>query len=617
MKLNVFKKVGVTLTTLFLLCTVTAAVATAANVSFPYNLAVEDTNGNAVTTLREGDTLTLTAQWVGISAYDRYYIYLYNVVTGAGNSFGVAGTNSNIGGTGQAIDIIAFTGSGVNSNAAKLAALGGGLCRFVYVQANSQSSAPAWNSIKNNVMSDVDTYISTGTMPASNPNGYFVKAVADIDVIGRLSFQGDSAGFVGNTVHLNGNGFSANVNIKSIVWKHTVTGAVYDIDVTGMKTATDGSLSLSFAVPACAQGSYVATVTDANNTTGQTYNNYTVSPKVILETATVPAGGNLTVSGTGFGGTSITKVTIDGNELLLPASAAITHGSFTATVPIAGGTSSGFHDLAVINPANNTAVSGGKFEVKVIELFVTGADMVFDGAVLRIIGTGYVPSATYYVKLSFYLGGSLILDGAYDLGTVVADANGVIDQSITINGWALTNEGTKLFAGNSYYIALTSGNASSSPVGQPVPISVDNAGPVGTPNLESPKNEASGGNYPTFIWSAVADKDNKSGVFYILRVASDASFADGTIKFESAKLTVTTFTMTTQLESGTYYWTVAVYDNMGNASSTQALAQMVKIGGINIDFGGFPIWAWIVIGAVVLVVAGGIAYILYRRSVIY
>ncbi|MCL2474990.1 MAG: hypothetical protein FWF37_02535 [Chloroflexi bacterium] len=614
MKINIFKRIGVTLIALFFLCTATAAMAIAATGTFPFpngDVAVKNSSGNVVTSLKEGDIVTLTATWPAMSAMDTYFIYLYNVTSGAGVYIDVAPINTPSGGTG--ISELKNLNFGSSANAAKLNEVGGGLCRFIYVQISGVSSAPSWNTIKNSVISDVNTYVNTGTMPNDPP--YLVKVVSEIEVISRLSFQGTTIGNVGSTVSLTGNGFGSNINIQSIVWRNTVSGATHDIDVTGMKTAADGSLSLSFVAPACAQGTYEATVTDANGTSGKTQNIYTINPKATLDTITVPAGGSLTVSGTGFSGTSITKVTIDGSELILLTPATITNGSFTATVSIASTISPGLHALAVINPVNSNAIAAGQFEVKVITLLITGSDMIYHNAVIRIVGTGYVPGATYYVKLSLYQGGLLILNGAYDLGTVTADADGVIDKSITIDGWSLTDEGTALFTGNSYYIALTSSSAGASPVGQPVAISVDNVGPVDTPNLESPKPGASDGNFPTFTWSAVTD--NKSGVFYILRISNDASFNESAIKFESDRLVGTTFTMTTQLESGAYYWTVIAYDNMGNVSSAQPLAQIVKIGGVNINITEFPVWAWIVIGAVVLVVVGGIIYIIYRRSVIY
>jgi len=148
--------------------------------------------------------------------------------------------------------------------------------------------------------------------------------------------------------------------------------------------------------------------------------------------------------------------------------------------------------------------------------------------------------------------------------------------------------------------------------------------PPPLPTLVAPANASRlgwiGSVTPTFEWSAV---DDPSGVSYELEISTDADFTDvlvSTLVITSEPLVSTapvvlapisyTLTKKESLPYGTYYWRIKAIDGAQNASGWTA-AYSFKVAFL-------PLWASIVIIALIVVLIGALVYLFgIRRGVSY
>ncbi|MFA5858223.1 MAG: FlgD immunoglobulin-like domain containing protein [Elusimicrobiota bacterium] len=87
----------------------------------------------------------------------------------------------------------------------------------------------------------------------------------------------------------------------------------------------------------------------------------------------------------------------------------------------------------------------------------------------------------------------------------------------------------------------------------------DNIGPL-APNKIAPEADAVTTALPSFSWDSV---DDISGISYEIEISQNSDFSSTNTK--AANLTLPSYTATTALTSGTYYWRVRGVDGVGNA----------------------------------------------------
>jgi ABC-type branched-subunit amino acid transport system permease subunit len=129
------------------------------------------------------------------------------------------------------------------------------------------------------------------------------------------------------------------------------------------------------------------------------------------------------------------------------------------------------------------------------------------------------------------------------------------------------------------------------------------------PTLALPANGSRMGIFrkqtPTFEWSVVTDD---SGVSYNLEIGTDADFAK--VLISKTGLTTTSYALTEAeaLDYGTYYWRVKAIDGAQNDSGWST-AHSFKSGFL-------PLWAFITIVALIVVLIGILVYFfaIRRRS---
>jgi len=126
------------------------------------------------------------------------------------------------------------------------------------------------------------------------------------------------------------------------------------------------------------------------------------------------------------------------------------------------------------------------------------------------------------------------------------------------------------------------------------------------PTLALPANGSRVGVFrkqaPTFDWSAVTDD---SGVSYNLEIAKSADFAQVLISRTGLTEASCTLTGAEALDYGTYYWRVKAIDGAMNDSGW-SIAYSLKSGYL-------PLWAFVAIIAVLVVLIGVLAYFFLRR----
>jgi len=126
------------------------------------------------------------------------------------------------------------------------------------------------------------------------------------------------------------------------------------------------------------------------------------------------------------------------------------------------------------------------------------------------------------------------------------------------------------------------------------------------PTLALPANGSRVGVFrkqaPTFDWSAVTDD---SGVSYNLEISKSADFAQVLISRTGLTEASCTLTGAEALDYGTYYWRVKAIDGAMNDSGW-SIAYSLKSGYL-------PLWAFVAIIAVLVVLIGVLAYFFLRR----
>jgi hypothetical protein len=135
--------------------------------------------------------------------------------------------------------------------------------------------------------------------------------------------------------------------------------------------------------------------------------------------------------------------------------------------------------------------------------------------------------------------------------------------------------------------------------------------PPGTPELISPASGSRVGLIgrripPMFEWSAVSDD---SGVHYSLQIATSDDFAASSMIASIPGLIETSYTLEEALPQGTYYWTVQAVDGAQNEGGWAATGSF--------RIGLLPLWAFIVIIVVAVVLVGALIRVLVRRRSFY
>ena len=383
-----------------------------------------------------------------------------------------------------------------------------------------------------------------------------------------------TSGPVGTSITIAGNGFPASTSISFELDGAAFTG------VTSINSGANGSFSKTgVVIPTTTSGQHTIAARYGSDAGAIAEATFTVTSKITLNPTTGTAGVTVTVTGSGFASAATVTLAYDSLPLAVGNVQTSSTGTFT-TAFTAPGAAAGAHTVvaadgqgsvasavftstitAEISPVTNTATPGN-----------VGQDMT-------VSGTGFMPGGTITVKF----------DNA-SVATATANATGGFTATFKVP--AVAKGDHTVTAADSLttrtFTFVMEGDAPAAPA------------------LSSPATEIKPKQPITFEWNAVTDPS--APVTYKLEVATDANFS--TLILSKENLTVTSYTTTeaeklpTVSKKAPYYWRVIATDGAGNISAP-ATARTFTVG---FSFADVPVWAWIIIGVLLVAIIGGLIY---------
>jgi hypothetical protein len=503
------------------------------------------------------------------------------------------------------------------------------------------------------------------TVPTRPRSSYSITVTAGASVVTAFSITpvvtlDDNAGYVGDTVSVDGDGFLAS---------STVT-VYYDSASVGTK-ATDSYGTFDnfiFTVPASTEGLHPI---DARDTTGYTPEvNYDVSPKITISPISGAVGATVTVSGNGFDGSSTVTIAFDGTTQATATTN--TKGSLVATTFTVPETSRGSHTVRVQDSGANYATTTFSVAQHISISPATGPS----GTTVTITGNGFgasrpvtitynaisvptTPASVTSNSLGYFTATFKVpvgVAGTYEVvasdGINTAVANFVSTTSATISqttsttdpghvGMELTIEGVGFTPSHEVTVTytLTSTDSDTLATGTTdatgefsiaftIPPSVGGAhtitvedetitktfaffmetNPPPTPELTLPE-AATKLKDRLFEWTAVEDVAPASDpVTYDILIASDADFTAASTLISVTGLTTATYTIPDEEELAStgedapYYWKVRAVDAASNASAWTAASTFTV--GWSFEFTGWVVWVTMAVVAILFFFLG-------------
>jgi hypothetical protein len=275
--------------------------------------------------------------------------------------------------------VITISGSGFANNTAG----------SVWFDINGDS---AWNSGEPRALftTDGSGNLPTGValiIPSVARSSYVVRAAVDVSAITTFAITpkivlNDNAGYVGDTVLVDGAGFLPTA---------TVT-IYYDGSNVGTKTTNSyGTFdNFSLTVPASTEGLHEVKARDTSGYTPEV--SYDVSPKITVSPISGAVGDTVTVSGTGFDGTSTVTITFDTTNVTTATTNS--SGTLVATTFTVPSTSRGTHTVKVKDAGNNYATTTFSVAQNITLNPTSGPS----GTTVTITGNGFGASKAITVK---------------------------------------------------------------------------------------------------------------------------------------------------------------------------------------------------------------------------
>jgi hypothetical protein len=342
-----------------------------------------DNPGYTVSSVTDGSDLTYTHRsttslpviYTGQELVDEYWAVTSSAISSDTITVHVSGS----GGTPHFV-VIAFAISGANTNSPFDVDSG------LPYTANDQNSVPSVTGVSTSYANDIIIGLEghTGGTLETAGSGYLLITSSN-DEVGSAEFKSvtstlssetvsfgtsvnakwamivdaikappqitldPTSGNVGDTVSISGSGFDASSAITA-----TYDGSPLTLGDT-TTTDADGSFTgATFTVPESTAGGHTVEVTDVSSNFADA--TFTVTPKITLNPTSGPVGTSVTVTGTGFAGTSTITIKFDGvtQTTTLPTVTTDSDGSFTASFDVPSA-SLGDHTVSATDEDDNTA----------------------------------------------------------------------------------------------------------------------------------------------------------------------------------------------------------------------------------------------------------------------
>ena len=380
-------------------------------------------------------------------------------------------------------------------------------------------------------------------------------------------------GSVGTTVRVKGTGFDSEERYIEV--RYYLEGSNSEIVKSGITAGEYGSWETTFLVPASSKGTHKIDAKGEDSSLGEVEGaSFEVKPGISLSKSSGYVGDTITVNGSGFRSReSDVTVTYDGEQIGL-STTADRYGAWTISLEVPPSTQ-GTHKIDAYGSSTSASVISDK-NFTVISRIMLVPTEGHVGTNLSVSGTGF--AAVTSVSITY--------DG-------VQQAAPTTDNKGSFSNVSFGATHTQSVHTVNHPVAATGA--------EPVNFIMESTPPA-VPALTSPANGSRVGLVgkicPTFEWSAVTDP---SGVSYRLQVASDENFSS-LAATEVSGLTEASYTLPEEqaLPYGVYYWRVKAIDGAQNDSGWAAL--------YSFKAGLLPLWAFIAIVALIVVVIGALVY---------
>ncbi len=421
----------------------------------------------------------------------------------------------------------------------------------------------------------VGSWTMTYTVPDSPGGGYtFDVGPQDPDVIWLSKYfkvtpkitVTPSSGIVRQTITINGTGFAKDESGIKITFDGKVVKENIYADENGSWPAA-GLGSGTIAVPAVQSGRY--TIDASGTSTRARYVpdvEFTVIPGIWIDPISAYIGDTITVTGGGFalGETGI-RIYFDGLDVTPAAITANMSGCWESFFALPTSTY-GSHTVSASGAI--TVPAGTTVNTKARILAISPAEGS-PGDLISLHGDGFHGSQ----RLTVSVGGVTASEELY------SQSNGNVDISFhvptgSVEGQqpvVVTDEGG---ATNSTYLTATRKTLSITPL----PL--------------SPRDGTLRSGMVTFRWQGIT---GNSGYTYTLEISGEGSTWSKSIVESTYPLT-----QDEELGRGTYHWRVKIVDDYGNEGPWSE--------SVEFRVSPIPIWVWVVVGLVVLVVLLVVAY---------
>lgn len=472
-------------------------------------------------------------------------------------------------------------------------------------------------------------------------------------------------GPVGSRVSISGVGFDDKKDISYIKYDGTTVSIASGDD----ETDRDGEFTSTIVIPNSTAGDHTITVRDASRNEAEA--EFTVWSEIAINPASGLAGDTVTVSGTGFSGSSNITIYFNNVAMAVTSGTARTnsYGTFENVKFSVPGVGAGTYEVQAKDGANKTDTA--TFSMAATATFSPTTGYV--GTEVTVSGTGFRASQSITVTFADAAVGTTLSDdrgsfttsfnvparaaGTYRIrvtdGTNTKETNFAISTSASISpvtssaspghvGTELTVSGIGFIAGKTVTIkydatevttttvnadgtfsakfevpASKSGEhnitATDGTVTQQFTFTMESEAPP-IPELLEPETDTKAKAEVFFDWEDVTD--DSLPITYDLQVASDERFTS--IVLEQEGLTDSEYTVTKEekLESVSeeepYYWSVKAIDGASN-ESVWAKADSFYVG---FAFGmpGLPTWGIYALFGVGALLLGFLGFWLGRRT---
>ena len=399
----------------------------------------------------------------------------------------------------------------------------------------------------------------------------------------------DDEGFVGDEIEVTGTGFAedeASITIK------------YDGDVVTQTDAADtdeyGTWTATFIIPESVKGKHDIDAKGADTAYADVDEvEFTVNPKISLNPTSGSAGDIVTVSGTGFQDEEANiKIKYDGDVVeQIEAAETDEHGSWSATFKVPPSVKGSYKVDASGKYTKDTEVDDVTFTVAPgvkLTPATSSTSPGYVGQTITVTGGGFDPG----ISITIVYGNQTASATTTTAGDFPATG------SITFEAKGTHGEQEVGVKDNlNHELASTTFFMEENPPAAPEPLSPVNGTGVGFVGKVA----------PTFKWSNVTDPSGIAS--YDLQISTNSTdFTAPVVSLSIASENVTSLDDTIAyalpkeyaLSSGSYYWRVRAIDAAGNEGSWTAVQSF--------HTGHLPLWAFIVIIALIVVLVVALVY---------